>query len=93
MEGKHEMKVPDGKFLRVKVKYEEKIKDVIITGDFFVYPDDIITEIEEKLKNLPVNTSKEELITIIEKAKDDYKGEFLGITSEAIAQSVREAMK
>lgn len=33
---------------------DEKIRDITITGDFFLYPEDALFEMEDELKGVPI---------------------------------------
>ncbi len=49
-------KAPQGKLLRIDLNVEENIiKDINITGDFFVYPEGAIVVIENSLKGKKIN--------------------------------------
>ena len=48
-------KVPNGKLLKVfLIENSGVIDDIKITGDFFVYPEEAIDELENALKNAPL---------------------------------------
>lgn len=52
--GKSEMKVPGGKLIRVECTIEKgALTRTVITGDFFVHPEDGIQALEEELTSLP----------------------------------------
>jgi len=52
--GKAEMKVPGGKLLRVHSTLEEgKITRILITGDFFLHPEESLEEMERQLTGIP----------------------------------------
>jgi lipoate-protein ligase A len=52
---KAEYKVPQGKLIRVDYTLENgKISRIKITGDFFLYPEESIEELENRLKGLKI---------------------------------------
>ncbi len=62
-----EYKVPDGKLLQAKVKIEEEtIKDIEITGDFFIHPEESIKDIEESLKGKKTDEVEKRIEDFIE---------------------------
>ncbi|MFA4830906.1 MAG: lipoate protein ligase C-terminal domain-containing protein [Patescibacteria group bacterium] len=70
-------KVPEGKLLKVFLTAEEgKIKDVKITGDFFMYPEEKIVLLEEAVKGMELNEEalKEKLEKIIVQENLDLFG-------------------
>ncbi|MEM0217062.1 MAG: lipoate protein ligase C-terminal domain-containing protein [Candidatus Bathyarchaeia archaeon] len=54
--GKAEYKVAGGKLIRTTVTVENGIiRDIKLTGDFFMHPEDFIEELEETLRGAPFN--------------------------------------
>ncbi|MFX1485862.1 MAG: lipoate protein ligase C-terminal domain-containing protein [Promethearchaeota archaeon] len=48
--GRAELKIPGGKLIRAQVSAEDgKIRRIIITGDFFLHPEDVLDRLEETL--------------------------------------------
>ena len=61
-------KVKNGKLLRLNLKLsdnKEKIIHIKIYGDFFLYPEHKIKDLEEFIKNKNINTLKEEISIFI----------------------------
>ncbi|MGQ9722421.1 MAG: lipoate protein ligase C-terminal domain-containing protein [Candidatus Jordarchaeum sp.] len=53
--GTAELKVPEGKLVEAKVKIiEGKINEILITGDFYVHPEEEIEELEKNLLGISV---------------------------------------
>ena len=77
-----------GGLIKLDVKIENsKIKDLKITGDFFIYPEDSIFDFEKKLKG----KTEEESIRIIE---DFLKNtETPGITLEDFKKVFKKAFE
>ncbi|MCW3976069.1 MAG: lipoate--protein ligase family protein [Candidatus Bathyarchaeota archaeon] len=51
-----ELKIPGGKLIRVKFsKREDKISDIMISGDFFLHPEDGIEELERRLTGTKID--------------------------------------
>lgn len=54
--GKAEYKVAGGKLVRTTVTIENGvIRDIKLTGDFFIHPEDFIDELEKTLRGMPLN--------------------------------------
>ncbi|RLF39876.1 MAG: hypothetical protein DRN12_06345 [Thermoplasmata archaeon] len=54
MKTEYDYKPPNGKLLRISLEYDEKkriIQNIQITGDFFIYPEEGIEELEKNLRN------------------------------------------
>ncbi|MFX0089234.1 MAG: lipoate protein ligase C-terminal domain-containing protein [Promethearchaeota archaeon] len=50
MLGKAELKVPGGKLIRADISVKDgRIGRIVITGDFFLHPEDVLEQLEEKL--------------------------------------------
>lgn len=86
--GKTIIRKPGGKTLIIEVIIENnKIKELIISGDFFAYPEDQIDELEEKTRNLTIQQALE----VINKNLRTVK--LLGITPEDIMEGIRQALR
>lgn len=92
MEGYAKQKVPGGKLLIVKVRFGERIEGVRINGDFFLHPEEKITEIENALLEMPSSSSEQEISDRIKNVVDANYIEMIGITPEAIAQTLKMAV-
>ena len=61
-------KVKNGKLLRIDfVLKENEIKDIKITGDFFIYPEEGILFIEDCLRDCNLNDCKKSLKNLLKK--------------------------
>ena len=82
-------KVKNGKLLEIRVIYDEKIQDLKILGDFFIYPDEGLEIIEKELVGvrLDLNSIEEKIKQIVKKNKI----EMIGIDPRSIAISICEA--
>jgi len=80
-------KVPNGKLLKISFeKKDDIIQNIKITGDFFLYPEEKITVLEdaltgEKLDKLTIQQELEEVILT-------EKIELFGIDSESIVKAI-----
>ncbi len=82
-------KVKNGKLLEIRVIYDEKIQEVKILGDFFMYPYEGLDIIEKELVGVRLNID-----LIEEKINDVVKKnniEMIGIDPKSIAISICEA--
>lgn len=89
MQNIYEKKTKKG-LIRVKVFLEDnKIKDITIEGDFFIYPEDKIWELEEYLKGTPIdeNSIKEKVDEIMKDV--EFVGSNLSDLYEVIINAVR----
>ncbi len=105
-----DLKEEGSKLLRIDVEFEQKgdeehndgstdlvIKKIIITGDFFVHPEDLIPKIEEELKG--VRAREEELLRVINGVIDKTKElegrkqevKLVGLTPEMIVKAIMKA--
>lgn len=86
-------KVKEGKVVKVEIEYTEVIKNVRITGDFFLHPEDIMEEIEDCIIGLDKTVSEEEIVSCIQKANAGKDVQMIGISPESIALLILEALK
>lgn len=92
MHGEATEKVPGGKLLRIKADYGERIERVQLTGDFFLYPEEEIASIEQALAGLPTDEDKKRIIALLDDTIAKKSIQLIGITPEAIAQTLRKAI-
>ena len=84
-------KVPNGKLIKLFINFDgEQIKEIKLTGDFFVYPEEKITVIEKFLVG--------KAVTNIEAIKNDFQDllneediEFFGIDIDSIFLTISKA--
>ncbi len=86
-------KVKEGKVVKVEVDCDELIRNVRITGDFFLHPEDILEEIEKSMVGLERNADEETITSNILKVIADRDVQMIGISPESIALLIKEALK
>ena len=88
--GSYTLKVQGGKLVRAKVELAgKKIRNLIITGDFFAYPEDLIELIEKNLEGFEADyTNIRETIENIVKLE---KATLIGVKPEDIAEVIMKA--
>ena len=83
-EGRADFKA--GKLIRIRAKFkDDKIEDIKITGDFYIYPEDTIELVEKKLKGIRIEDVEKIINEILKDA------EYIGIDSKSLSMAVREA--
>jgi len=85
-------KVPEGKLLRIKTEFSDKITNVQITGDFFAHPEHSILAIEKKLHGLDLNFDDQILTNDINSLLEENNFDLLGIDAEAIVRVLRNSL-
>ena len=93
MKGYAQQKVSGGKLVGVRVEYTDKIDRIQILGDFFMHPEESIFKIEEALLGAPLSESEWDIAERIRRVADANKVEMLGVTPEAIAATIKLAVK
>ena len=86
-------KVKEGKVVKVEVEYDRVIKNIRITGDFFLHPEDILGKIENSLIGLEKTVSEETITSNINRIIATGDAQMIGISPASIAGLVREALK
>ena len=89
----YQEKVPGGKLVCVEIwPAGEKVEKIKITGDFFLHPEDSITEIEKSLTGVSISldnsqleSQKEKIKSIIEDALARNNAQLIGVTPEQLA--------
>lgn len=85
-------KVKEGKVVKVEVDCDELIRNVMITGDFFLHPEDILEEIEKSMVGLERNADEETIISNILKVIAERDVQMIGISPGSIARLIKEAL-
>ena len=93
MEGSARQKVQGGKLITVKLRYSDRIEEIQILGDFFLYPENSLPKIEESVLGMKSTSSAEQLAKRIWDAMSAGGIELIGATPQAIAQTIIEAMR
>jgi lipoate-protein ligase A len=87
-----EYKTPGGKLVRVDFDVQDgALRDVVVSGDFFLYPEEALTDITASLDGLSPNLSEPDLAAHIAAAIPPGT-EWLGSSPEALATAVRRAL-
>ncbi len=77
-----------GKLIRIKARFEgRKIREIKITGDFFLYPEDEIEDIEKSL----IDKKVDEVDGIIREKMKNL--EYEGISPHELSTAIMEAWR
>lgn len=85
-------KIPNGKLIRLKIDADETINQIKITGDFFLYPEESIEEIEKNIAGIAVNSPAEIYAQRIHQSLAAHGAAFIGVTTEDIANAIAESL-
>ncbi len=86
-----EEKVPGGKLVCIEL-WEEggKVSRASITGDFFLHPEERITDLEGSLRGLPLSAAEG---AVAERLREAARGAVLiGVAPEDLARMFRKAV-
>ena len=87
-----EYKTPGGKLVVVDFETEEdKLKNVVLSGDFFLYPEEALEQLTKALEGLDTDRVEVEIAETVRMALP-RNAELLGSSPEAIAAAVRRAL-
>ncbi|NJD52030.1 MAG: hypothetical protein FIB07_04100 [Candidatus Methanoperedens sp.] len=86
-------KVKEGKIVKVEVEFDDVIKKLRITGDFFLHPEEVLDDIEKSMVGLKKNVSSDAMVIKIRNIVRDYNTQMIGISPESIAEVLKEALK
>lgn len=93
MIGTSSKKFENGKFVKVEVFMEDDyLKDVMISGDFFLVPEHVLEEMENNLKNLKIS-SKEEIENLLNEIMERNNAELMGCSIKDLANLISEAIR
>ncbi|MEM3593293.1 MAG: lipoate--protein ligase [Candidatus Jordarchaeaceae archaeon] len=84
-------KAPGG-LIRVTLRIEEEtIKEIMISGDFWIFPEDKIVELEKRLAGTLTNTN--EINQVIQNFYEEEKIETPGVTPQDFLTAIRQAIE
>jgi lipoate-protein ligase A len=87
-----EYKTPGGKLVAVDLEVaDDRLTEVVVSGDFFLYPEESLTDITAALEGLPADLTVSEYAEQVMLALPRGT-ELLGSSPEAIATAVRRAL-
>lgn len=87
-----EYKTPGGKLVMVDLRVEDgRLADVMVTGDFFLYPEEALDAIVAGLEGVPAALGEEDLTQAVA-AVVPPGTQLLGFSPAAIAIAVRRAL-
>ena len=93
MEGQATEKVFEGKLLTIKTEFDDKIRKVLISGDFFAYPEVSISKIEQWLTGLNTEINDVNLTNELSDFVKKKKYQLIGITPGSIVRLLKVALK
>jgi hypothetical protein len=80
-------KVPNGKMIRLEMDYDkERIDDIVISGDFFMHPEDAIDLIEQALIGVDIKESK--ITETIKQVVEQENIEFFGVDIPSLTRAI-----
>lgn len=88
MEATASRKVPDGKLVRVRVRYDERIESCALRGDFFLEPPEALAALETAVEGAPADATPAELTARV--ARVDAT--LVGFDAADVARVVRDAV-
>ncbi len=86
-------KVREGKIVKVEVEYDESIKKLKITGDFFLHPEEVLDEIEKSMIGLKKEASIVTIASKIHTIMAAHDARMIGISPESLAEVLKGALK
>lgn len=90
------LKVAGGKLLRVNMEMENVdddlvIRDIKLTGDFFLHPEDVLPHIEQALTGMGWPDEEDEYVNAIQTVLDAKNASFIGVAPLDIARAILAA--
>lgn len=87
-----EYKTPGGKLIAVDFEVRDgELREVMVSGDFFLYPEEALPDLTRSLEGLSVELSEAEIAERVRLGLP-RRAELLGSSPEAIGAAVRRAL-
>ncbi len=80
-------RTPGRKTLQIDIDCDERINYILISGDFFAYPENFIDKLQEAITGKSISEAIETITLLYEKMKP----ELLGVSINDIIDVLREA--
>jgi lipoate-protein ligase A len=85
-------KTPGGKLVTVNFDVDgEQIKNVQVSGDFFLYPEEALEDIRSALEGIPAGETAQAIIARIDRALPEG-AELVGFSPQAVAIAVERGL-
>jgi len=91
--GKAAEKVHGGKLVKAEVDFAHSVNYVKLTGDFFLHPEEEIEKIEASMRGMDADLPHDKIAERIRQAVEEHGIVLFGVTEDAIARVVKEAMR
>ncbi len=85
-------KIPAGKLVRMDITYTKQIDELIITGDFFLHPEEALDSIVSELKKASLPLQPAMVLTRLEKMLDGMDAQLIGVSPEDLVSILDEAL-
>lgn len=85
-------KIPGGKLVRMDVAYTAKIQELVITGDFFLHPEEALESIVLELKSATLPLQPAHVLTRLEKLLEEMEAQLIGVSAEDLVSILEEAL-
>ncbi|MDR3572490.1 MAG: lipoate protein ligase C-terminal domain-containing protein [Anaerolineaceae bacterium] len=86
-------KISGGKLIRMDVVYSNQIERVKITGDFFLHPEELITDIEESLAGAEIPILKNVLVDRVEAILNNNSAVLIGFSPDDLISVLMDAIQ
>ncbi len=87
-----EYKTPGGKLVVVDFDVDDDLlNNVMVSGDFFLYPEETLEQISAALENMPVAASEDEMLRCLEDAIPDDAA-LVGFSPDAVVTAVKRGL-
>src|SRR5918995_3921401 len=88
-----EFKTPGGKLIAVDFDVvDDELRNVVVTGDFFLYPEEALPLLSGALENIPVTLNEAGYAARV-RAALEHSAELVGSSPEALAVAVVRALR
>ncbi|MDO8627147.1 MAG: hypothetical protein Q7K42_01655 [Candidatus Diapherotrites archaeon] len=85
--------MPNGKVVKARVNFSDKIESVSITGDFFLYPEEKFGEIEKVFLGMSAAVDEKKLAEKVQKVITENGIQVFGAKAEDFTKAVIQAIE
>ncbi len=85
-------KIKNGKLVRVDLEHDGVIHKILISGDFFMHPEESIEDIEKSLVGLSVGENEGSIKQVIDQIINYKNVELVGIDTSSLSKLIKQAL-
>ncbi len=85
-------KIPGGKLVRMDVRFSDQIEVLVITGDFFLHPEEALDAITAELASASLPLDPAYVLHQLQKVLTELEAQLIGVSPDDLVSILEEAL-